>query len=172
MAMNKFDIFLNVEDSNWTAAIPDIVAVAQTVKEAVLQEVKDSLDYLDLSKEFAVNLCLSDDNSVHKLNLEFRGFDKPTNVLSFANIDSDDFDDMLEYDDVVEMGDIIIAFETMQREAKEQDVSFKDHFCHLWAHGLLHILGYDHIEEEDRIEMEQIEVSVLSKLGIKNPYQE
>ncbi len=170
--MNRFDVFIDVEDHNWTAAIPDIVAVAQEVKEAVLQEVIESIDYLNISKDFTVNLCLSNDTNVHKLNLEFRGFDKPTNVLSFANIDGEDFDDMLEFEDVVEMGDIIIAFETMKKEAMEQEVSFKDHFCHLWAHGLLHILGYDHIEEDERLEMEQIEISVLNKLGIKNPYQE
>ena len=170
--MNRFDVFIDVEDHNWTAAIPDIVAVAQEVKEAVLQEVIESIDYLNISKDFTVNLCLSGDANVHKLNLEFRGFDKPTNVLSFANIDGEDFDDMLEFEDVVEMGDIIIAFETMKKEAMEQEVSFQDHFCHLWAHGLLHILGYDHIEEDERLEMEQIEISVLNKLGIKNPYQE
>lgn len=170
--MNKFDVFIDIEDHSWTAAIPDIVAVAQKVKEAVLQEVAERIDYLDVAKDFTVNLCLSDDTNVHQLNLEFRGFDKPTNVLSFANIDSEDFDNMLEFEDIIEMGDIIIAFETMKKEAMEQEVSFKDHFCHLWAHGLLHILGYDHIEEDERLEMEQIEISVLNKLGIKNPYQE
>lgn len=170
--MNKFDVFIDIEDHSWTAAIPDIVAVAQKVKEAVLQEVAERIDYLNISKDFTVNLCLSDDTNVHQLNLEFRGFDKPTNVLSFANIDSEDFDNMFEFEDIIEMGDIIIAFETMKKEAMEQEVSFKDHFCHLWAHGLLHILGYDHIEEDERLEMEQIEISVLNKLGIKNPYQE
>ena len=172
MVMNKFDVFIDIEDHSWTAAIPDIVAVAQKVKETVLQEVTESIDYLDVAKDFTVNLCLSDDANVHRLNLEFRGFDKPTNVLSFANIDSEDFDDMFEFEDVIEMGDIIIAFETMQKEAKEQEISLKEHFCHLWAHGLLHILGYDHINEDERLEMEQIEISVLNNLGIKNPYQE
>ena len=97
MVMNKFDVFIDVEDHSWTAAIPDIVAVAQKVKETVLQEVTESIDYLDVAKDFTVNLCLSDDANVHRLNLEFRGFDKPTNVLSFANIDSEDFDDMFEF---------------------------------------------------------------------------
>ena len=128
--------------------------------------------YLCLEKEFRVNLCLSDDDTVHKLNLEFRGMDKPTNVLSFANIDGADFDDMLANDDIIEMGDIIIAYDTMQEQSKEQEISLEQHFCHLWAHGLLHILGYDHIEEDDRLEMEQIEIAVLGKLGIDNPYQE
>ena len=117
-------------------------------------------------------MCLSDDENVHKLNLEFRNQDKPTNVLSFASIDSEDFDDMLEFEQTIELGDIIIAYETMEREAKEQEVSFKNHFCHLWTHGILHILGYDHIKDNDREEMEALEIAILDKLGIENPYKE
>ena len=170
--MTNFDIFLDIEDNRWTAAINDIAAVAEDVKATVLQEVEDKVDFLTSDKTFCLNLCLSDDNNVHKLNLEFRNQDKPTNVLSFANIDSDDFDDMLEFDNPIELGDIIIAYETMEREAKEQETSFKNHFCHLWTHGILHILGYDHIEDVDREEMEALEIAILNKLGIENPYRE
>ena len=92
--MNNFEIVLNVDDSRWQAVIPDITAVVDDVKKAVLQEILSEIDFLALDKNFVVNLCLSDDESVHKLNYEFRGFDKPTNVLSFANIDGDDFDDI------------------------------------------------------------------------------
>lgn len=170
--MNKFDVYLTVEDSQWTTAISEIAVVVENVKQAVLNEVVQDVEYLDLDKNFTVNLCLSDDNTVQKLNLEFRGLDKPTNVLSFANIDGDDFEDMLEFDDTIEMGDIIIAYETMQEQSKEQGITLENHFCHLWAHGLLHILGYDHINEEDRCEMEQLEARILEKLGIENPYRE
>ncbi len=170
--MNSFDIFLNIEDSRWTAAIDKVAVVVEKVKQAVLEEASAEVDFLDLEKDFIVNLCLSDDNAVHKLNLEFRGMDKPTNVLSFASVDGDDFDDMLEFDDIVEIGDVIIAYETMSEQAKEQEISLEEHFCHLWTHGMLHLLGYDHIDENDRREMEQLEVRILNKLGIKNPYQE
>ena len=169
--MIKFDIFIDIEDNRWTAAIDNIVAVANNVKNVVLQQVVEDVDFLNSDKTFCLNLCLSDDKNVHKLNLEFRHQDKPTNVLSFANIDSEDFDDLLE-DDTIELGDIIIAYETMEREAKEQEVSFKNHFCHLWTHGILHILGYDHIEDADREEMESLEIAILDKLGIENPYKE
>ena len=130
------------------------------------------IDFLVQPRLFSVNLCLSNDEAVHKLNFEFRGIDKPTNVLSFANIDDPDFEEVLECEDLVELGDVIVAFETMQREAREQGISLHDHFCHLWAHGLLHILGYDHIEPEDAAEMEQRETEVLAGLGIDNPYRE
>ena len=168
--MNSFDVFFNIEDLRWTAEISDISAIVEAVKKAVLQEVLPDVDFLSLNKDFTVNLCLSDDKNVHQLNLEFRNMDKPTNVLSFDNIYGDDFDYMLKFDDTVELGDIIIAFETMLNQAHEQDISLKEHFCHLVAHGFLHILGYDHIEEDDRLEMEEIEIAVLDKLGIKNPY--
>lgn len=170
--MIKFDIFLDIEDNRWTAAINDIAAVAEDVKSKVLQQVAEDIDFLNSDKTFYLNLCLSDDENVHKLNLEFRNQDKPTNVLSFANIDSEDFDDMLEFEQTIELGDIIIAYETMEREAKEQEVSFKNHFCHLWTHGILHILGYDHIKDNDREEMESHEIAILDKLGIENPYKE
>ena len=170
--MNKFDVFCNVEDSRWTAAIPNIVAVINDVKDAVIEEIQNEVEFISFDKKFTINICLSNDETVQSLNFEFRGLDKPTNVLSFANIDSDDFEDLLINDDVVEMGDVIIAFETMQRESQELNISFEHHFCHLWAHGMLHILGYDHMQEDERIEMEQIEISILNKLGIDNPYQE
>ena len=170
--MNSFDVCLTAEDSRWTAAIGEIAAVVENVKEAVLDEVASDIDFLGLEKDFTVNLCLSDDETVRKLNFEFRGMDKPTNVLSFANIDSDDFEDVLEFDEVVEMGDVIIAYETMAAQAQEQGVSLEHHFCHLWTHGMLHILGYDHIDEEDRHEMEGLEALILEKFGILNPYRE
>lgn len=170
--MNSFEVCLSTEDSRWTTAISQIAVVVENVKQAVLDEVLTDIDYLALEKDFVVNLCLSDDITVQQLNREFRGMDKPTNVLSFANIDSDDFEDMLEFDDVVEMGDVIIAYETMNEQAKEQEIILEHHFCHLWTHGMLHILGYDHIDEDDRYEMERLEAIILEKLGIQNPYRE
>ncbi len=170
--MNSFDIFLTVDDPRWTTAIEKIAVVTENVKNVVVETVFSEVEYLHLAKDFTVNLCLSDDDTVHKLNLEFRNMDKPTNVLSFANIDGDDFEDMLNHENIVEMGDIIIAYETMQKQSKEQEISLEHHFCHLWTHGLLHLLGYDHIDDNDRIEMEKLEIIILEKLGIKNPYRE
>lgn len=170
--MSNLKVFVDVEDSRWTAAIADIAAVVDKVKDEVVKRILGEVDFLSDDKSFTVNLCLSDDVSVHKLNKEFRNMDKPTNVLSFANIDDEMFDEVLENETEIELGDIIIAFETMQREALEQGISFYDHFCHLWAHGLLHILGYDHMEPEEAAEMEQREIEVLAELNIANPYRE
>lgn len=170
--MTEIKVFTDIEDKRWTAAVENIAAVVEQVKDAVFDHVATEVDFLVLNKKFNINLCLSADATVHKLNLEFRHMDRPTNVLSFANIDSPDFEEVLECENPVELGDVIVAFETMQREAREQGISLHDHFCHLWVHGLLHILGYDHIEPEDAVEMEQRETEVLARLGIDNPYRE
>lgn len=170
--MNNVKINLSIEDERWTAAIADVAAVVEKVKDAVINRVSGEVDFLLPDRQFSLNLCLSNDEEVHHLNKEFRKMDKPTNVLSFASVDDEAFDEMLASGAEVELGDVIVAFETMEREAKETDVLFCEHFCHLWAHGMLHILGYDHIEPEDRAEMEQREIDILEKLKIANPYQE
>ena len=130
------------------------------------------LHFLNLDKNFVLNLVLSDDQTVHQLNKQFRNIDRPTNVLSFANIDDPFFDETLKSAEDIELGDVIMAFETLSKEADELEISLKDHFCHLWVHGMLHILGYDHIKDNERLEMEAREVEILKKLGIENPYQE
>jgi len=104
-----------------------------------------------------------DDAEQQVLNREWRNMDKPTNVLSFPQIEP--FGLVLGI-----LGDITLARETLEREAAEQGVSFTDHFTHLVVHGFLHILGYDHIEEQDALVMEGLETQILATLGIADPY--
>lgn len=104
-----------------------------------------------------------DDAEQQVLNREWRNMDKPTNVLSFPQIEP--FGPVLGI-----LGDITLARETLEREAAEQGVSFTDHFTHLVVHGFLHILGYDHIEEQDALVMEGLETQILATLGIADPY--
>lgn len=170
--MNKFDVFVQFEDERWQNVACVDISLIEKVKEAALNAVQNEVDFLNLPKNFSVNLVLSDNNTVQALNKQFRGLDKPTNVLSFANIDDVFFDDALKSQNDIELGDVIVAFEVMQDQAQTLGITLKDHFCHLWAHGLLHILGYDHIEESDRLNMEAKEVEILKRLGIDNPYEE
>ncbi len=170
--MIRFDVFIDVQDQRWVKEIASLENLAVQCKDFVLEEVINEVPFLSKSKNFSINLALSDDETVHLLNKQFRGQDKPTNVLSFANVDDALFDQTLEQEQDIELGDVIVAFETMRKEAKEEGVSLKDHFCHLWVHGMLHILGYDHIKEDERIEMEDKEIKILAKLKIANPYQE
>jgi probable rRNA maturation factor len=104
-----------------------------------------------------VAVVLADDAFVRELNKIFRGKNKATNVLSFPN-------------DEEPLGDIILSFETVEREAKAQGKSFKAHAIHLIVHGMLHLLGHDHEDDNQAEHMEALEVKILKKLGIANPY--
>ena len=168
----KFYVSVDVQNEHWNGVLPAWQELIEKVKETALDVVAEDISFLQKDKEYLLNVCLSDDENIRALNKEFRGMDKPTNVLSFANIDDEFFEDILSEETSIELGDIMIALETMQRESEETAVSFENHFCHLWLHGFLHILGYDHIDDEDAEEMESLEIKILEKLGISNPYEE
>ncbi len=118
------------------------------------------------SSQSAAEACiaLSDDATVRELNARYRGKDKPTNVLSFSAPGG--FDDA----GPVALGDIVLAQETVEREAAEQGIALAHHLQHLVIHGLLHLLGFDHETEAEAEEMEGIEIEILAGLGIPNPY--
>jgi probable rRNA maturation factor len=105
----------------------------------------------------------------HRLNLEYRGKDKSTNVLSFP---SDIPEEVLPLLDARPLGDLVICIPVVL-QAIEQDKTAHDHFMHMLVHGTLHLLGYDHeLSDEDAEEMEALEIEILAKLGLENPYLE
>lgn len=116
-------------------------------------------------------VVLADDAFVQALNRDYRGKDKPTNVLSFhAEEHIEKNARALAKQGECELGDIILAYETVAREAKEQNKRFADHARHLLVHGTLHLLGHDHMEESEAEAMEKLEIKILKKQGIVNPY--
>ena len=105
-----------------------------------------------------VSITLTDDKEIHKLNKKYRGIDKPTNVLSF------------ELGDNLLLGDIYISLDTVKREAAAENISVAEHTAHMVVHGMLHLQGYDHIKDNEAKIMESKEVTIMKKLGYKNPY--
>ena len=174
MVMNNSSFSLVFDDDRWNKKIPEIENWANKVFEVALSFL--SLNDLGFegwdNKPVSVVLSLSNNSEVQKLNCEFRGKDKPTNVLSFANIDDEFFEDELLSEEVVDLGNIIMAVETLDDEAKIKKIELKDHFAHLLIHGVLHLFGYDHIEDDEAEEMEGIEVDILKELNIADPYKE
>ena len=112
-----------------------------------------------------ISVLLTDDAEQRELNAQWRGKDSATNVLSFPQIDP--FAPIMGL-----LGDITLARETLEREAAELDKSLEDHFTHLMVHGFLHILGYDHLDEAEALQMEGLETQILAGLGIDDPYAE
>ena len=106
---------------------------------------------------------------IREINLKYRNINKPTNVLSFQSIiDKNNYFKNSEQE--IYLGDIIISMERIFKETRINNISFKDHFLHIFLHAILHILGYDHEIDSERKEMEKIEILILKNLGIKNPY--
>jgi probable rRNA maturation factor len=106
-----------------------------------------------------VAVVLTDDAAIRKLNKQWRRIDKPTNVLSFPAAKSG-----------VMLGDIVIAYETLARESRDESKEFTHHLSHLAVHGFLHLMGYDHQNDSDADAMEELESAILARLRMPNPY--
>ena len=110
-----------------------------------------------------INLRLLNDKEMKKLNMQFRQKDKTTNVLSFPNDD-------ISVKQTKNIGDIAISVEYVKAEAKKEGKTFDDHIIHMLAHGVYHILGYDHENNKNAVIMENKEIQTLKKINISNPY--
>ncbi|MGV7963508.1 rRNA maturation RNase YbeY [Photorhabdus tasmaniensis] len=113
--------------------------------------------------ESEVTIRIVDEAESHDLNLTYRGKDKPTNVLSFP------FEAPPEVD-LPLLGDLIICRQVVEKEAEEQQKTVEEHWAHMVVHGCLHLLGYDHIEDDEAEEMESLETEIMQKLGYADPY--
>ena len=155
-------VALSLDCEAWEAAVPDIETICRTAAEAALNGAQVELPAL-----YELSLVLTTDAEIRILNRMWRNQDKPTNVLSFPG----DMD-IIHDDAPVLLGDVVVAFETTQREVVEDKLAatLSDHLSHLIVHGVLHLLGYDHEIDEDAEEMEQLETELLAGLGIPNPY--
>jgi probable rRNA maturation factor len=119
--------------------------------------------------QFDMSIRLADDQTIRPLNHDTRRIDKATNVLSFQFLDASELKKLASLP-AATLGDIVLAHETIAREAADQAKSHEDHTIHLVVHGLLHLLGYDHEQDADAEVMEALERRILADLGIADPY--
>ncbi|QND73821.1 rRNA maturation RNase YbeY [Tardiphaga robiniae] len=146
----------------WSAEADADAVIHRAIEAAAAMVDTDTAD-----AELAI--MLTDDAGIRTLNQNWRGIDKPTNVLSFPALQPPEGAD--EPDDMPRMlGDIAIAYETTRREADEEEKSFTNHLSHLAIHGFLHLVGYDHEKDDEAEEMEALEREILATLGIPDPY--
>ena len=143
----KMKVCVNIQNRAWKKYKIDFEKIANAAVSGVY-------------KDSEVSITLTDDAHIKKINKKYRGINKPTNVLSF------------ELGDDILLGDIFISLDTVKSEAKRDNISVDEHVAHLVIHGVLHLLGYDHIKEKDAKVMEAKEIATMKKLGYKNPYEE
>jgi len=142
----EYPIDIAIQSEDW----PECAALVQRAVKAAAHELEEP-------REGELSIVLSDDAQVRILNRDYRHKDKSTNVLSFPQSGA-------------LLGDIILARETVMREAMDKRVTFDAHLTHLIIHGWLHLQGFDHLTDETAEEMESIEIAALATLGIDNPY--
>jgi probable rRNA maturation factor len=162
--VTRLDVAFAVEDEAWAEALPDAEEVCRRAALAALGAVETD----DLGEWLELSVVLADDETVRRLNRDWRGKDSATNVLSFPGLD-DEFEPAPEGAPLL-LGDVILAYGTCAAESQRDEVPFAHHLSHLVVHGVLHLLGFDHETPEDAEEMEALEVEILAGLGIDNPY--
>ena len=157
-----------VQDQAWRELLPRPEFVAERASRAALDS--QAAENAPLVPPQGAELCivLASDDLVRKLNRTYCHLDRATNVLSFADLDSP-----AEAAPGAPriMGDVVLARETIQKEAREQHKSMADHLSHLVVHGVLHLLGYDHQDDRDAERMEHLERTILNRLGVADPYR-
>jgi probable rRNA maturation factor len=160
------DIAILIEAGDWETAMPEAGEICREVAAAALRAAIE--DGLALADRPELSVVLADDAMVRELNRSYRGQDKPTNVLSFASLDDEEAPQ--PEDGPLMLGDVVLAYETTLAEAERDGKPLIDHMTHLVVHGVLHLVGFDHEEEDEAEEMERLETAILASLGIPDPY--
>ena len=162
--MPQLDIQISVEDEGWQEE-DTLLMLADRVLSAAAKDLSSSESQPFPPQPVELSLVFTGDEEIRQINAEWRGKDKPTNVLSFPAfpIEPGAMPGPM-------LGDIVIARETVEREAADLEKSPEAHLTHLLVHGFLHLFGYDHLENDEAERMETIETRILATLGLSDPY--
>jgi len=155
-------------DPEWDSSSRWETLVRSAAEAAVAESAFPQLTKSERPVELSIRL--TSDSEVKALNARWRGKDKPTNVLSFPQLEPEELDSIAPGPELM-LGDIVLARGVCEREAQEKGVSLEEHATHLLVHGTLHLLGYDHQDDGSAEDMESREVRALERLGISDPYE-
>jgi probable rRNA maturation factor len=158
---------VSLSASEWEDEEPEIAKIAEKAAHAAYDAGCTKFPALRELPRVEIGLVFSDDHCLENLNRDYRGKPRPTNVLSFPYLLAEDG---VQSTDTV-LGDVFLSFETVKREADEKNITLAAHAAHMVVHGVLHLLGHDHLEEDEAIEMEKLEGDILQELGYDNPYK-
>ena len=162
-------IDITLSHKSW---IKERAGIKKFIKDLIKKIIPDT-ELNQLLKEkikIEISVVLSNDEEIKILNKNYRKIDKATNVLSFPTISKKDLKKRNFTGNILNIGDIIFALETIKSEALEQNKKFEDHLTHLIIHSILHLIGYDHQTKKEAEIMENLEIELLKKLAIHNPY--
>lgn len=129
---------------------------SDSYQKIIIDVLNTAYDFMGINNDKIINIILMNNDGVHQLNHQFRGIDKPTDVLSFENVDLDD-----------ELGDVFISIDKVKTQAEEYSHSFERELAFLTLHGFLHCLGYDHLNEKDELEMFGLQNKILNKTNYR-----
>jgi probable rRNA maturation factor len=161
---------INIDaDEEWDSSTDWARLAEAAVRAAIAESAFPGL--MQAARQVELSVVLTNDEEVRGLNAEWRGKDKPTNVLSFPQVEPEELDDAATPGPELMLGDIVLARETCAQEAEEKALPLPDHAAHLLVHGTLHLLGYDHMDDETAEDMEAREIRALARLGLANPYE-
>ncbi|MFT6077808.1 MAG: putative rRNA maturation factor [Myxococcota bacterium] len=166
---------ISINEKLWKKDATISKKIKSLIKEIIPQTSLKSLD--KTIEEIEISVLLTNDDQIQELNKNYRQKDKPTNVLSFPMLDgtkikNGDFSKLEIFGDCLILGDIVISYQTILLESVIQKKDFDHHLTHLLIHSLLHLIGFDHIDDLDAKKMENMEIKILSMMGIENPYAE
>lgn len=173
-AMNTPELMLRLDDACWTGVIDTLEPLLQQVTAATWMTVNAEHAGTPLPP-VEVSMVLTNDPGIQELNDHYRRKDQPTNVLSFPQYETLTAllkaAEQVPDGELLSLGDVVLAYDTLAREAEEQGKTFNRHTAHMLVHGLLHLLGFDHEQVGDAAIMEALEIRILARQGIANPYQ-
>jgi len=155
-------------DGEWDSSSPWDTLARSAAEAAIAESAFPQLSKSSRTVELSVRL--TGDEEVRALNAQWRGKDKPTNVLSFPMAKADDLTKASDGPELL-LGDVVLAKGVCAAEAQEKHVALEDHAAHLIIHGTLHLLGYDHMDDGAASDMEAREIRALARIGIANPYE-